>query len=721
MMEPERKEFELFAIDDEKATAHGIKTQQREDSDFPADFAAFLAAPAAASTANGQTSSPLGSTLPHFDAFGSEFAAAVPAGVTQAYRTPFDSPDPILMPEATSQGGEEAAASATAATAGSGDDPSRPRTARSQSYTVPHSSGSAFDAQSIFHAPHPHSSKHKHRQKQQLESASSASGIPKARKSGLSSSNLSPPVIGSAVHASSSASNSADPKKEEDPVFDGIIPEAVFSGALLARRTSEPTLGSRRAAEAAAARAAAAAAAAANGAAPQFNTHTAPGADSPSTPVDRRLTIHVESLPTDKASNINLDPLVKSAVGVVTPRLQCKTEQCNETAFACGYCAAHLTSQFEPATPTTIIRRVHGLWSRHIRVGVPGAAKIQIEWQFWKRASLYDVKLWEDPLTGERTVIVNGKVNYRSRPPGGSWKLSMLLGRGKSSAFEVMVEAVPRSLLAASTGGTGSVHLYPGPLEFELWLDGFPFAEAQNNFMSELGAAQQAAMIAAEAEEAVAGAEAEGADASAAAGGWGPSSSSSSSAVPSKALSAKARHYANLHYIHTHWHRSFTASKTRLGYVKNRVEWAFTLGGPTHAHTLRLTHSEKSGKRALELDGKLILVHKPNWINGLLLQRSSSHRFECDGTPMEVRIQKLDWSHLSKQSSDGSTEDRPSFSYDLLIGGVSFHKCTKTLPEYAGGMVDVEATLREQERKAKRKKDREEAIRRDPRVELSPE
>lgn len=312
-------------------------------------------------------------------------------------------------------------------------------------------------------------------------------------------------------------------------------------------------------------------------------------------------------------------------------------------------------------------------------------------------------------------MLVNGKTNYRSRPSPGFWKLSMVLGRSKSSAFEVLVEATPRSHLK---GGTGSAHLYAGDYEFEVWIDGFYFAEAQNNFLSELGAAQMVAMQQAEAE----GDEAEGDGASAAGAGGGSSSGSGSGKAH---RSIKAAHYDALHYIATHWSRSHCSSKTRLGYVKNQIAWRFSLSG--RQHSLLLVHSERSGKRTLTLDGKLLFVHKPNWINGLLLQRSSSQKTEVDGVKIEVRIQKLDWSSSSASSASSSSSSssggssHPAFAYDLIVGGVPFSKCIKTLPEWAGGMVDVEAKLRQQQIKAARKAHKEKELKRDPRTVLSPE
>jgi hypothetical protein len=186
--------------------------------------------------------------------------------------------------------------------------------------------------------------------------------------------------------------------------------------------------------------------------------------------VPRRLSIKTEVLKTDQASNINLDAMGLSSP--VTPRRPCVT--CDEPAFAADLCATHLTQKAAggATTPTGVIRRVHSLWSRKCMLSENSLtqAKIQLLWSFWKKAEFYEVKLCDDPDSGERSVYVNGKMHYRSHPSAGAWKLSMVLGRTKSSAFEVLLEATPRAQLRG--GGTGSVHLYPGQYEFEIWIEG---------------------------------------------------------------------------------------------------------------------------------------------------------------------------------------------------------------------------------------------------------
>jgi hypothetical protein len=229
-------------------------------------------------------------------------------------------------------------------------------------------------------------------------------------------------------------------------------------------------------------------------------------------------------------------------------------------------------------------------------------------------------------------------------------------------------------------------------------IEGFPFSEAQNNFLSELGAAQQVAMEAQDASD--------------------PINSDHLSVGPVSTplrQNAKAAHYDALHYISTNWSKQIRSEKTKMGYTKNIITWKFTIHGKKHI--IILIHSEKSGKRTLTLDDKLILSHTPNIINGLLLQRSSSHKIPLEDTTLDVRIQKLDWSS-GKQSMSGN---HPPFAYDLVINGVNFSKCTKTLPEYAGGMVDVEMKLKSQQEAAARKKRREMEKKRDNRTELSPE
>jgi hypothetical protein len=183
--------------------------------------------------------------------------------------------------------------------------------------------------------------------------------------------------------------------------------------------------------------------------------------------------------------------------------------------------------------------------------------------------------------------------------------------------------------------------------------------------------------------------------------------------------SAKAAHYDALHYIASHWGKQISHSKTSLGYTKNVVTWRFTLSG--RKHTLVLSHSEKSGKRTIILDERMLFAHTPSWINGLLLQRSSSQRLDIEGTPVEVRIQKMDWSGSSSSSTSSSSQNHPPFTYDLLIDGCPFAKCMKTLPEYAGGIVDVEQRIQEQKAAAARRARREAEIKRDPRTVLSPE
>jgi len=675
--------------------------------------------PGAASSA-----SPVNSTLPHFDAFGATMAPAA-----QPYKTPFDSPDPpagaappaqqqqLQQPEPQQQddvfGLEDLGPPLTVEHMPADSIPSRTQRAKSYAGTSargafggsgPSTAGTgthfAFDASSIFHSS--------------ASSKTPTGTAASARASKKKHSGEKPHA--QSTRAASSSSSSATKRggapaalDTSSEVFEGVIPDDIFSAtAQLQRRGSEPVelLGSRRAAEAA--RAAAAAKGqqqhAAAAASPATRASTTPSsaatavaaASAPSSAkgkpagVARRLSIKTETLKTEQASDINLDPMVGSLASPITPRPSCVT--CGEPSFAADLCAVHLTQKAAGGSmsPTGVIRRIHSLWSRKCLLSDgSSAARINLMWSFWKKAERYDIKLCEDPSSGERAVYVNGKLQYRSRPEAGFWKLSMLLGKSKSSAFEVLLEATPRSAIK----GTGSVHLYPGLYEFELWLEGFPFAEAQNNFMSELGVAQQVAMQRAD----------DAADEDNPAAG-----------LSAAHQSAKAAHYDALHYISTHWSRRVEAAKTRLGYPKHVVTWCFTLHG--RPHTLVLSHSSKSGKRTLVLDGRLLFSHTPNWINGLLLHKSSSQKMDIEGVPLEVRIQKLEWS-----GNAGGGQERPQFAYDLLIDGCPFAKCTKTLPEYAGGIVDVEKRVEEQKAAAARRARREAELKRDPRTVLSPE
>lgn len=303
----------------------------------------------------GGMQSPADSTLPHFDTFGSFMAPAA-----QTYKTPFDSPDPVIG------GGVEAAEPAAVDEPVVGGDLAeeeiRPRPQRTASMPVQHV---AFDADSIFHTTKASPRTHERSKPKKKKAA------PAAVDTG----------------AAQSAEGQPEHKRESslpDVVFSGVIPEIVSSSALLSRRASEPTLGSRRAAEAA--RLAAAEAAAANAAKSSAHDPSAKPAGVP-----RRLSIKTETLDTAKASNINLDPL--SLASPVTPHRCCS--QCSAPAFASDYCATHLTQHMEPATPTSIIRRVHGLWSKQIEQTATGSSssRIRITWRFWKRAEHYVITL----------------------------------------------------------------------------------------------------------------------------------------------------------------------------------------------------------------------------------------------------------------------------------------------------------------------------------------
>ena len=722
---------EAAAAHDEKATQHQRKEgaaaaaagAAAQPESLPAGFASFETNPTVAAP----------STVDFLSASAFDTFARAP-GAAATYATPFDSPDPVVTVAVNTEGSNPFSSNVLQVEQDTEERPTMQRM-RAKSYTATSSSSaSGFDAQSIFHADHHSKKAHKAARRSATERKSST-----PQSLTLDTSSLRPATAA----AMSTTQAIKEEEDENDVLAHAVIPDILSARAVQSRRASEPIalLGSRRAAEAA--RAAAAAAAKQRGATPTSASSSQASASAtsialPNGGVNRRLSIDidVEKLDTAKASSVNLDPLCRGSP--VTPRVECGVAGCSEALFASGCCALHLTEKFQPATPTTVIRALHSLWSQTVSEGVGHAkSKLQIKWAFWKKGSYYEVLLWEDREDGERTIFVNGKVNYRSHPEPGFFKLSMVLGRSKSSAFEVLCEATPRLGMQGATHARARAPLalynYPGPYDFDLWIDGFQFQEAHNNFMSELGVAQQVAMQAAEDERdrlQQQQQQQQQAEGGANAGGVASAQAEAraSEAAPAQSRSAlKAAHYDALHYIRTHWGRSVSHARTRMGYPKNIVEWRFTLGGPAHAHKLVLVHSEKSGKRSITLDDKCLYVHKPNWINGLLLKRSSTHKLQIEAVNIEVRLQKLDYSQLSKSdsssssSSSSSSASLPAFAYDLIVGGVAFAQCTKTLLEYAGGMVDVEAKLHEQQAKAERKQRREREIKRDPRVQLSPE
>jgi hypothetical protein len=394
------------------------------------------------------------STLPDFDAFTSTMKPAV-----QPYKTPFDSPSPEPIP-LTSNSTDAAAALSFDI----GEPLERPKSQRTKSAN----DHIAFDANSIFH--HTNTSKTPTTQSTQQSQKKEDKPRSQSTRAGSSTDTQKFPSVKSQTKELDTTST----------VFEGIIPEIVSSRAQLDRRASEPVelLGSRRAAEAARlAREAKAKENAATfvypsaaAAAPSSNPTSVPSASEPAG-VQRRISIRTDTLKTAEASNINLDKM--GIASPVTPRKQCET--CDGFQFAAGLCALCLTQKAKGdgrTSPTGVIRRVCQLWSRKVSFCHESnnsdfqARILQIKWEFWKKGEHYSVMLWENEDTGERTVFVNEKINHRSHPPSGQWKLSMVLGRTKSSAFEVLIEATSRSKI----GGADSSHLYPGKYEFEIWL-----------------------------------------------------------------------------------------------------------------------------------------------------------------------------------------------------------------------------------------------------------
>lgn len=502
------------------------------------------------------------------------------------------------------------------------------------------------------------------------------------------------PTTGAAASSSSSSASKAGTAvspRSFDPVEFGLIPDILTSRELLNRRASEPTLGSRRAAAAAAAAAAA----------KQQQQHQhqqqsgkegqpnlSPAASTPrqgqgsSTP---RRQLHIDvggQLSTPDASDVNLaGPFHNVDQGPVTPRRTCS--KCSHPSFASNLCATHLTQSAEPATPTTMTRFVHNLWQRRVET----TSRLALSWVFWKKGDKYAVQLWQDNMSPERTVIVNGKMTYRGTPQEAEWRLSMVLGRSKSSAFETILGAIPKG--ANGTGEMVAGWSYDSPYEFELWIDGFPFTEARTNWLSELGS-----QLMIQQEE--------------------------SGSISASDL--HQQHYSDLQYIHSNWTRTQTMNKTSMGYRKQIVEWKFTIRGKKHF--IILAHSETSGKRTLTLDGRPILTKKPGLITGLLLKRSMAHRFELDGLNIEVRIQKMDWSdsvRSSSSSSGGGDTSHPPFIYELFIDRVAFQRCTKTLAEYAGGDLLIEEKISARKKEEAKRKKREAELKRDPRAIPSPE
>lgn len=630
-------------------------------------------------------------TLPQFDEF-ARFDADT------KYRTPFDSPSPPPPPFSEvgvkdnesheerqkglkAEGYLDSFFAAGATTAGTDAPPKE--TQRPRNFSVG-SSGAAAVLQPD--QPKRHHTKHK-RTKTAVPTSSSSS--------------------------SKHHGKSASAPQNFDPFFEAVIPDILSSTEILNRRASEPTLGSRRAAAAAAAAAAKKAEEAAEASAQQ----------PPQLGGSHQLSID----PTDKlsvvaASDVNLSgPFQDVAAGPLTPRRICTLPDCNALAFATGLCATHITSQWEdgetPTTPTTVNRAVHRLWTRTSLSSSSSAGEVHLSWIFWKKAEKYLVELIEYPLISERTVRVNGKTTFRGKPSdhhssGDEWRLSMILGRSKSSAFEAILGATHH-------GSRGTPELVAGwthdsDYDFELWIEGFPFSDAQNNWLSELGAQQ-----AVEAQEREAREEEEERQRRLDAG------EPESTIIVSSASQAlrEQRLYDSLQYIKSHWSRAMTRAKTALGWPKNTVTWRFTLSGTPH--TLVLTHSEVSGKRRLILDDADVIVKKPSLLRGLILKRSAAHTLTVDNVPLEVRIQHMDWTgdDAARRLPPGGARSspQPSFQYQLFINSVPFGRNMRTLPEYAGGVALIEQRIEHEQQQAARRAKREAELKRDPRAVLSPD
>jgi hypothetical protein len=401
---------------------------------------------------------------------------------TASFGTPFDSPEPL----SDSQPGAAPCATLTTIVETEGspatvclstDRLSAPRTlaGRQRSFSM----DEAFAPDSIFHA------------------AAAAAALPpapattRAQPSKSSAFDFAPIVQGS-----SSA----------DPFAEAVIPDIAFS----ARRASEPTLGSRRLALAAAT------AAANNQVIPSprralETTFVHPGAPTlgivATTPRGnhtaataglqaRPQPAHIDvggTLSVKAASDVNIaaGPFAASTNdGCITPRKGCS--QCSSLCVASGLCSTHLLAQFEPGTPTTVARGLHRLWRRKAYYS---GARLQLLWEFYQRGEKWQVVLQEEPFSRARSVLVNGVLAWKdvekgARPVkhhgsverrGDEWKLSMVLGRSRSSSFELILAATPKKAHHAPTGQLlpQSWH-YDSPFTHELWVNGFYFTEAQN-------------------------------------------------------------------------------------------------------------------------------------------------------------------------------------------------------------------------------------------------
>jgi len=636
------------------------------------------------------------------------------AATALSYKTPFDSPSPVppatngsvsdLQPGANEKNGtvngigigngdmagltmtaepsvaDEIAAAMARLRAASSSSSSKPKHARSQSLVDIGVTSQPDQNATISTA------RHEKKKKPSLQRSKSTAVDRRTTGKSRESST----VASSSSSTSTSSSSSSSSSSDVDPFSESVIPAIVVDKAFLARRASEPTLGSRRAALQAQQSQVSAAAASAQSQSPaqqrrqslphiDVNAPTVKRSASERIPMPRKRDDETAAAMAAKGMLAPGNPLVEP----ITPRRQC--EQCNGTAFAHGLCALHLTSKHASSTPTSQIRSIWNVWRLSVQ-DRPGDL-LRLSWCFWKKGEQYRIEMLEHPAISERCVLVNGSVTFRGAIASGIWKLSMVCGRGRSSAFEAIVQATPKSMHRPSVQDA----TYGGDYYYELWIDGFPFVEAQNNYMSELGAALQVRRQ----EEADEEKKRRKKERKMKEGESGSDSDGEGIDVIKLMREELLR---DRQYISQHWSRIITQTTTSLNNPKCIAVWNFTIQGKKHR--IECHHSQAGGKRVITLDGRTVVKEKPGIIQGYLLRKPSVHVLNIEGKKVEVRIVKI----------------QDLFEYDLHIDGVPFSKCMKPILDYCGGIVDVDDFLQQQAIEQQRRLERERQRRKDPRL-----
>lgn len=297
-----------------------------------------------------------------------------------------------------------------------------------------------------------------------------------------------------------------------------------------------------------------------------------------------------------------------------TAKKRCAQAGCLNDRFARGYCAFHLTELTGQAaagggaaqpTPTTKIRAIHHLWSKHIDINKETHENV-CTWSFIRGDDAHRIVLRDHTFRGERVVTINNKTVFDDVLEPGSWKLDATIGRSFKSSVNVKLLVMP----------------HPKGYDYDCFIDELPFDEAHQMFLSKLSGTSVQQRI--ELSEASSG-------------------------------SAGVEHLRQLQlndslYVKQNWSESLDREKTSLAGIKSKVNWHFTIKGTKHS--VILEYGSLSGKKKILLDANVIYEKKPSILSANKHKRFS-FKFNVNGVECEVTAAKVKQSkrtHASRSS-----------------------------------------------------------------------